>query len=240
MIRCIELNLLLDLPSPSLRSLGWSVYNTIYPRLSGQTLCICYNWQLHHWVTTNHSKFIPTSPTSCLSSSSTLGELVTCFEYFTVRPNHYNKTTYEAAQPTSQQRHDWRILIMIFLSAHEHCTSMLIPDSFKQLYAIERFYDMCVLYETSIKGGVYTKGWGFMIVPLWCTSVSRTVHFSAPHPVHEPGTVQQAASLFQSTGSQSLFVAGRHRNVFLKFTNCIGPKKYYETDPMHNDVITFL
>ena len=191
-------------------------------------------------LTTNHSTFIPSL---CLSSSSTLGELVTCFEYFTVPPNHYNTTTYLAAQPTSQERDDWRILIttfLDFLSAYAYCTSAIIPDSLKQFYAIERFHDTCVLYEASVEGGVYTKGWGFMIVPLGRTLVSRTVHFSAPHPVHEPGTVQQAAFLFQSTGSQSLFVAGRHRDAFSDFTKCNGPQKYNETDPTHNDVIAFL
>jgi len=188
-------------------------------------------------------KFMAISPASCLKNSTTTDALVTCFETFTVPRDYYNKATYETAQPTSEQRDDWKHLIKSLLSVDGDCSSIPIPLSLQGIYTIEPFNNMCVLYEASSKEGIYVKGWGFMIVPHLRTFVSRTVHFSAPHPVYDRGTVQQAAFLFESTGSQSLFVAGRNRTAFLENSECIPPvntsQEFYKTDPAHNIVIIF-
>lgn len=190
------------------------------------------------------NKFIATSPASCLQSSTTLDTLVTCLEVFIVPPEYYDKATYEAAQPTSNQRDDWKSLINLFLSVDGDCSFIPIPLSLQGIYAIEAFNNMCVLYETSIEEGIYRKGWGFMVVPRLRISVSRTVHFSAPHPVYDLATVQQAAFLFESTGSQSLLVPGRARTAFLESSECISPvspkQKIHKTDSTHNIVTTFL
>jgi hypothetical protein len=93
-------------------------------------------------------------------------------------------------------------------------------------------------------GGIYVKGWGFMVVPRLRTSVSRVVHFSAPHPGYNLATVQQAAFLFESTGSHSLLVPGRMRTAFLEPSECIPPaspsQQFCKTNPAHNIVIIFL
>jgi len=155
-----------------------------------------------------------------------------------VPPEYYDKTTYQAAQPTSNQRDDWKSLIKLFLSVDGDCSSIPIPLSLQGVYVIEAFNNMCVLYEASIKEGIYSKGWGFMVVPRLRISVSRTVHFSAPHPVYDLATIQQATFLFESTGSQSLFVSGRSRTAFLEPSECISPvslkQKIYKTDSTHN------
>lgn len=188
-----------------------------------------------------NSKFIPTSPASCLNSSTTIDALVTCLEVFIVPTDYYNQTTYETAQPTSNQRDDWKSLIKSFLSVQDgNCSSIPIPLSLQGIYTVEAFNTMCVLYETSIEEGVYLKGWGFMVAPGLRTSVSRAVHFSAPHPIYDRETVQQAAFLFESTGSQSLLVAGRTRAAFSGPSECIPPvspsQRFYKTDSAHNDV----
>ena len=189
-------------------------------------------------------KFIATSPASCLSSSTTIDALVTCLEVFIVPAKYYSQATYEAAQPTSNQRDDWKDLINSFLSVDGNCSSIPIPLSLQGIYTVEAFNSMCVLYEPSIEKGVYKKGWGFMVVPRLRTSVSRTVHFSAPHPIYDRATVQQAAFLFESTGSQSLFVAGRTLLAFSEPSECVSSpspsKQYYKTDPTHNNVTFFL
>ena len=187
------------------------------------------------------SKFIVTStPASCLKSSATIDALVTCLEVFIVPPEYYNKETYEAAQPTSNQRNDWKNLINSFLSVNGNCSSIPIPLSLQRIYTIEAFNTMCVLYETSSLEGVYIKGWGFMIVPRLRTSVSRTVHFSAPHPIYDRETIRQAAFLFESTGSQSLLVPGRARTAFSEPSECISTifprQEFYKTDTTHNIV----
>lgn len=84
-----------------------------------------------------------------------------------------------------------------------------------------------------------------MVVPRLRTSVSRSVHFSAPHPIYDCGTVQQAAFLFESTGSQSLYVAGRTRVAFSEPSECISSEsvspsqRYYKSDPTHNNLELF-
>jgi hypothetical protein len=183
------------------------------------------------------------TPASCLKSSTTIDALVTCLEVFIVPPQYYNKETYEAAQPTFNQRDDWKNLIYSFLSVDGNCSSIPIPLSLQGIYTVETFNNMCVLYETSCLEGVYIKGWGFMIVPRLRTSVSRTVHFSAPHPIYDLGTIRQAAFLFESTGSQSLLVPGRARTAFFDPSECIistvfplQASSYYKTDAAHNIV----
>ena len=193
---------------------------------------------------TEDSKFTVTpTPASCFKSSTTIDALVTCLEVFTVPPKYYNKKTYEAAQPTSNQRNDWKTLINSLLSVDGNCSSIPIPLSLQGIYTIESFNTMCVLYESSSLDGVYTKGWGFMFVPRLRSSVSRTVHFSAPHPLYDRGTVRQAAFLFESTGSKSLLVPGRIRTAFSEPTECIttvfSSPGYYKTDTAHNNVIYF-
>jgi hypothetical protein len=187
------------------------------------------------------SKFILTpTPASCFKSSTTIDALVTCLEVFIVPPEYYNKETYEAAQPTSNQRDDWKTLINSFLSVDGNCSSIPIPPSLQWIYTIEPFNTMCVLYETSSLEGVYIKGWGFMIAPRLRSSVSRTVHFSAPHPIYDRGTIRQAAFLFESTGSKSLLISGRARTAFSEPSECISTvfpsQGYYKTDSAHNIV----
>ncbi|KAF8805576.1 hypothetical protein BYT27DRAFT_7104300 [Phlegmacium glaucopus] len=178
------------------------------------------------------------SPALCFETSTTIDALAACLEDFTVPPNHYNQATYDAAQPTTEQRNDWKNVINLFLSVDGDCSSIPIPPSLQGIYTIEAFQNMCVLYEASVQEGIYVKGWGFMIVPRLRTSVSRAVHFSAPHPFFDRGTVQQAAFLFESTGSKSLFAAGRIRTAFPDPSECIPPvnssQKFYKTDPAHN------
>lgn len=193
---------------------------------------------------TKDSKFVATSPSSCIKTSTTMDALVTCLEVFIVPPEYYNKETYEAAQPTSDQRVGWKNLINLLLSVDGDCSSIPIPTSLQGIYTIEAFKNMCVLYEASIEEGIYLKGWGFMVVPRLRTSVSRFLHFSAPHPGYDLDTVQQAAFLFGSTGSKSLLIPGRTRTAFLEPSECIPPvspsQVFYKTDPAHNIVITFL
>jgi hypothetical protein len=73
-----------------------------------------------------------------------------------------------------------------------------------------------------------------MAVPAKNTAVSRHVHISAPHPIYDPGTPQQAAANFANTGAKSLFVAGRHRDAYLA-SSCVSAE-YGKTDPAHDTV----
>jgi hypothetical protein len=180
------------------------------------------------------------NPSSCLQSSTSLVMLVTCLDGFTVPHDYYTPFTYQLAQPAGLQREDWKAAVQSLLAVDGNCSVTTVPLSLQGLYHIASFQDHCILYETSTQCGTYLKGWGFMTVPARRSSVSRHVHISAPHPGYDLGTVEQAASIYHSTGSSSLLVAGRQRTAFLEKSDCIqrkaGKQVYYKTDPAHNDV----
>ncbi len=176
-----------------------------------------------------------TTPTTECFSSSTLVNLVHCFDKYTVPREFYTDTTYDNAQPTVTQRADWRILVDRLLSVDsENCGTVAIPSSLGDIYAVRSFQHYCVLYETTSSGGIYDKGWGFIVVPSLRSAVARHIHVSAPHPKFDSGTVEQAAAIFGLTGSNSLLVTGRHRDAFLHESDCVPP--YSKTDPAHNTV----
>jgi len=179
------------------------------------------------------------TPSDCLNTSPNITSLARCLDTFTVPRGHYNAFTYGVAQPMGTQRQDWKTSLNSLLSIDGNCTLASVPPSLRGLYDISLFQDFCVLYETASRLGTYTKGWGFMIVPANRRDISRSVHISVPHPKFD-GTVQQAASIFQSTGSRTLLVAGRTRDAFFSPSGCIQPttesQVYYKTDPVHNNV----
>ena len=180
------------------------------------------------------------TPTTCLSSSTLLA-LVSCFDTYTVPENFYTATTYNAAQPTTTQRADWRVLVQRLLSVDNgNCAAVSIPSSLQGIYGVTSFQSFCVLYEVTSSAGTYDKGWGFMAVPSSRSQISRHVHISAPHTHYDTGTVEQATAIFQTTRSNSLLVAGRTRTAYLEPSNCIIPtsptQTYYMTDPAHNNV----
>ena len=182
-------------------------------------------------------------PSSCLQHSQTIQGLATCLDKFTVPHDSYTPWTYTLAQPTANQRKDWKMAVKSLLEVDGNCSATSVPLSLQGLYDIEPFKHYCVLYETSTQCGTYLKGWGFMVVPSFRVAVSRNVHISAPHPGYDLGTVEQASSVFENTGSKSFLVPGRTRTAFLKSSNCIVPvsssQDYYMTDPAHNNVRFF-
>jgi len=190
------------------------------------------------------------SPHDCLDSalSPTLAHLVTCFEKYTVPSDFYNATTYASAQPTPSQRAAWSNIThsLLDLSTTPNppstCTSISLPSPLQDIYSLSSFTDTntsssyCVLSETHSTDGVYTKGWGLVIVPATSSALQRHLHISAPHPLFDTGTPVQAAALFAAVGSKSLVIHGRHRKAFLSPAGCVEGKDYPKTDPAHDKV----
>lgn len=179
-------------------------------------------------------------PATCFGRPSLHG-LVDCFDGYTVPEAFYNPSTYALAQPTSRQRNDWKRLIRNLIEVDGgNCESTPIPSSLRSFYAVRLFQDFCVLYETTSLGGIYSKGWGLVIVPAHQSMIFRDLHISAPHPAYDLGTPQQAAAVFRLTDARSLFIAGRTRKAFMQPSNCIRPRSpaddWYLTDPAHNNV----
>ena len=189
------------------------------------------------------------SPSTCLSTSTTLEHLVDCFHPFTVPERKYpDYSSYDAAQPNVTQRQAWSDAVTAVLNVDGNCSSIPIPPSINTIISIASFTEssgtaFCVLYESSVESGHYTKGWGLFIVPELRAGVSRSIHFSAPHPGWPGGdgdTPQQAASLFKATGAKSLLITGRKRTASTLPSDCISSSQssqhYYMTDPAHSVV----
>ena len=154
-----------------------------------------------------------TAPATCVTSSCGSRFF---FDTYTVPEGFYTDTTYADAQPTETQRGEWRTLVQRLLTVDNANCGITPPSTLVDIYAICSFQEYCVLYETTLNSrGTYNKGWGSMIVPSLRFHVARRIHISAPHPGADFGTVEQAAAIFQRTGSNSLLVTGRHRNAFI-------------------------
>lgn len=193
----------------------------------------------------------PLGTQNCLHNSSiaTLEQLVDCLVTYTVLRDYYTPATYEAAQPSIEERQAWSETTTSLLVANHNCSSIVLPQAIAGIYSISRYTEhtgasYCVLSEARIQDGVYVKGWGHLIVPDSVGAVRRHLHVSAPHPLADSRTPEQAAAVFKNTGAKSLFIPGRLRTAFLDPTDCItggsGKTVYYRTDPAHDTVRTFL
>ncbi|KIK55961.1 hypothetical protein GYMLUDRAFT_47427 [Collybiopsis luxurians FD-317 M1] len=208
------------------------------------TLILAWLYILSSWTST----VATISPKDCLNND-TLVDLIDCLNNFTVGPDFYDTSSYAAAQPTSEQLNAWTSVVTSMLDSDTtDCSSILLPDSLSSLYAVTSFLDVttnkrfCVLAEaTSFTFGnqsYYTKGWGVMVVPALKRDISRTIHLSAPHPLFDIGTPQQAAAMFVLSGAHSVLISGRIRMAYEVSTDCIIPASpatiYCKTDPAHD------
>ncbi|KAG2006267.1 hypothetical protein CC2G_002598 [Coprinopsis cinerea AmutBmut pab1-1] len=181
----------------------------------------------------------PPTASSCVSWAHDLAQLAHCLNRFTVLHGSYDTLTYNQAQPTPLERRDWNALVQSVVAAEGDCRGVEIPASLRAFYGIETFYDdgtrYCLLAEHSTMSQHATRGWGSLIVR---PTSSRTIHLSAPHPVYDTGSVEQAAGLFKLSGAKSLLLSGRARSAFLQPSNCTSPstggRYYYQTDPTHS------
>jgi len=195
---------------------------------------------------------VTAAPPACLTSS-TFEQLVDCLDDYTVPENFYvNETAYIAAQPTVAQASAWSTavtnLMSVGVGTYTCNTAIATITNTSALWNIYNFatysdsvthMDYCVLIEsTSTTGGVYTKGWGFLAVPV-THSATNGVHLSAPHPAFDQDTPQQAGALFKRVGARSLLIAGRSRLAYMVATTCVIPSNpsttYYKTDPAHDN-----
>ncbi|THU90206.1 hypothetical protein K435DRAFT_760478 [Dendrothele bispora CBS 962.96] len=185
------------------------------------------------------------SPKDCLQNS-TLIDLVDCLNDFTVGPSYYNASSYAAAQPNAEQLDAWTTTITSMLDFNNvDCSTVSLPKSLSFIYTLTPFLDhssqtpYCVLSETnSFPDHNYLKGWGLFVVPALQSQITRSIHLSAPHPLADIDTPQQAAAIFSLSGARSLLVSGRIRSAFDEATDCVKPVNpnttYFKTDPAHD------
>ncbi|KAJ7022971.1 hypothetical protein C8F04DRAFT_1213430 [Mycena alexandri] len=189
--------------------------------------------------------------TLCLlqNTTSTLEDVVACFDAYTVPEGYYSDATYAAAQPNADELQDWEELISSLLSVDGNCTSGIVPTSIADIYNVSLFTDTtglqyCVASEITSIDGVYAKGWGLFVVPATQKAVLRDIHLAAPHPAYDLLTPEQAGALFKSTGARSLLISGRIRTANLAPSDCVIPSSnttiYYKTDPAHDTAEPFV
>jgi hypothetical protein len=183
---------------------------------------------------------------ACLqNATSTFEDLVACFDTYTVSEGYYSDETYAAAQPNVDQLCGWEDLVSSLLTVDGNCTSVIVPASIADIYDVSLFTDptgpqFCVASETTSVDGLYSKGWGLVVVPATQAAIMRDIHLAAPHPAYDLFTPEQAGALFKSTGARSLLISGRSRTAYLASSDCVIPASnttiYYKTDPAHDVV----
>ena len=179
---------------------------------------------------------------TCLTTSTTIENLIDCFNAFTVPSGTYDATTYASAQPTTTELTAWNTVIASLLAVDGNCNSVSLPSALSGIYTVSLFTEsgtggksFCVLSESNTgTNNRYVRGWGLVAVPATRAAVSRFMHLSAPHPIADDATPQQAAALFKRTGAKSLVITGRHRGAY-QANSCQG-SDYYKTDPAHDIV----
>ncbi|KAH6915781.1 hypothetical protein BKA70DRAFT_1253756 [Coprinopsis sp. MPI-PUGE-AT-0042] len=198
------------------------------------------------------------APVDCLSTSSTLQDLASCFLGYVVPEGFYDAggfggpTSYAVAQPNSTELTAWKDTIYAMLDADitGDCPTSQAAVPGLEGYTVGMFTETagqrpksyCVLSETSTYPGttnVFARGWGFVITPVNTSDHLRALHFSAPHPLYDSSTPTQAVALFQRVGAKSVVAAGRHRMASTDVSGCAKPSSeastYYKTDPSHDD-----
>ena len=202
-------------------------------------------WGSHPIAPNNPSyQLHPQSPTSDISS------LVAHHLSRTIIGN-LTQQTYAASQPSDSQRAAWRKVVGDLLDVADgraRCSDIRkhIPDELRGIYTVVgvdlgRF---CALVEVDTigegDGKIYGKGWGIFVVPAQKDQETSTnLHLSAPHPIYELNTAEQAAFVFEWTGAKSLYIPGRSYKAFLEETDCVpstAREKYWRTDAVHDKV----
>ncbi|PFH48785.1 hypothetical protein AMATHDRAFT_149106 [Amanita thiersii Skay4041] len=220
-------------------------------------------WKLFHYLLSGSWTFIPVpSPASlhpttfplnsCFAQAVTLQDIISCHLKYVIRMASYTKESYSAAQPTKEQRHAWSTAVSSLLQVDSNNTcasvSAALPGALKDIYAIFELTEpsgrtFCVFAENVAEHNTkYDKGWGILVVPSTRSAVSRHVHVSAPHPIHDFDTEKQAAEVFRGIGAKSLFIPGRDRRAFLEVTPCVPSmirSKHFKTDPAYDKNETF-
>lgn len=202
------------------------------------------------WGSTPTAPITPSYQPQAQSPTSDVSSLVAHHLSRTIIGN-LTQETYAASQPSDSQRAAWRYVVGGLLDVADgraRCSDIRdhIPDELRGIYTVVgvdlgRF---CALAEVDTVGEGdakrYGKGWGLFVVPAQKDEESSTdMHLSAPRPIYELNTAEEAAFVFEWTGAKSLYIPGRSYKAFMEETECVpSPRseKYWKTDAVHDKV----
>ena len=142
--------------------------------------------------------------------ATTLDELATC-----IRQQMPQNSSNLYVTPSPAERADFQAVVTQMMNGS---CNFILPASLADDYQVNSFTDLvsqksyCVLMETldANNDGFVDKGWGTFIVN---NSATRpNLNQSAPHPIYDSTTENQAINIFQDTDSRSYLMCGAHRH----------------------------
>ena len=146
-------------------------------------------------------------------TATTLDLLTTCIRNQMPNPNRPGTNLY--VPPTAAEQVNFSTVVTQMMNG---ACNFALPASLEANYQISTFTDSlstksyCLLMEVldADFDGVVDKGWGTFIVNNEATR--RNLNQSAPHPIFDSTTENQAINIFQDTDSRSYLMCGAHRH----------------------------
>jgi Peptidase family M23 len=144
---------------------------------------------------------------------ATLDELATCIR--DQMPGNPNRPKTKYVPPTAAEQADFATVVTQMMNG---ACNFALPASLAANYQIRTFTDSqtlksyCLLMEVLDVNSdrVVDKGWGTFIVNN--NAKRRNLNHSAPHPIFDSTTENQAINIFQDTDSRSYLMCGAHRH----------------------------
>jgi hypothetical protein len=149
--------------------------------------------------------------------AKTLDALATCISKQMPVPDPDKPDTKLYVPPTAAERADFATVVTKMMNG---ACNFALPASLAANYQIRTFTTdppiaktYCLLMEVldaDLPHGVVDKGWGTFIVNN--NAKRRNLNQSAPHPIYDETTENQAINIFQDTDSRSYLMCGAHRH----------------------------
>lgn len=143
-------------------------------------------------------------------AATTLDALATC-----IRDQMPKTGSNQYVPPTAAERADFAAVVTQMMNGQ---CAFDLPATLAASYQLRTFTDSvtgksyCLLMEVldADLDGIVDKGWGTFILN---NSAARlTLNHSAPHPIYDSLTENQAINVFQDTDSRSYLMCGAHRH----------------------------
>jgi hypothetical protein len=147
---------------------------------------------------------------NCSSTSDSLDAYVTCY-----KATFPDRGSDGYVAPTLTQQSAWRQLVREMLNGT--CTST-VPSALAGIVQRRTFTDSrttyCMLEEVldSDGNGKLDRGWGVFVTHPSPAPGRENLHHTAPHPLFDAGTENEAAGVFKGTSSRSFLLHGADRD----------------------------
>jgi hypothetical protein len=177
----------------------------------------------------------PSGTVPCLETSITLEELIECIDPY--MPASFSQDGRDGFDvPTETEMAQWRDVVTQMME--NDCDTIDLSgyewgSDFRVITFVDNSTPYCVFVETRFEtywfGDRVTHGWGTFIVN---PDSVRQLNISAPHPISDMDTNDEAIGIFKSTQSRTFLVSGGHRQASDVVSSC--QNNYMRSDAAHN------